>query len=532
MPSSTQRPRPLLVVILDGWGISFVQEGNAVMAAATPNLDAFARHYPTTALLAASIEVGLPWGEVGNSETGHSNIGAGEVQYQALPQIDHAIEDRSFFSNATLLEAISHAKKNRSHLHLVGLVSTGGVHSHINHLFALLELAAQEKMHDRVFIHMFTDGRDSQPQSALTYLRQLETVIGRFGLGKIASVMGRFYGMDRNENWERTEAAFNLLTGGPRPAGASTPEQAIQQAYDASVFDEMIPPTAITRGGGPIAAIRDNDAVIFFNFRPDRARQLTRAFVQPDFSGFVRTVPNNLYFATLAQYDPEIPAPAAYIEQPVALPLAKVISDQGLTQLHIAETEKYAHITYYLNGGHEQPFPGEEHVLIRSSSIKNFADSPYMEAQPITDRVVREIERGLFDVYFINFANADMVGHTGNFDATVKACAFLDTCLGQLHAACSKAGGAMLITADHGNAEEKIHPKTKEVETDHTSNPVPLHYVVENLRRTTPRSEAELVGIFSSPIGVLADVAPTVLEVLGLPKPPSMNGISLLASLQ
>lgn len=532
MPPTTQRPRPLLVVILDGWGISFVQEGNAIMSADTPNMDMFARHYPTTALLAASIEVGLPWGEVGNSETGHSNIGAGEVQYQALPQIDRAIEDRSFFVNPALLGAISHAQKNRSNLHLMGLIGTGGVHAHSNHLFALLELAAQQKMHEHVFMHLFTDGRDSPPQSALTYVQQLEAVMGRFGIGKIASVMGRLYAMDRNENWERTQAAFNVLTGGPRPAGASTAEQAIQQSYDAQVFDEMLAPTAITRGGAPLASIRDNDAIIFFNFRPDRARQLTRAFVQPDFSGFERKVPDNLYFATLAQYDPALTAAAAYIEQPVPLPLAKVISDQGLTQLHIAETEKYAHITYYLNGGHEQPFPGEEHVLIRSSSVKNFAEYPQMEAQGITDRVVREIERGLFDIYFINYANADMVGHTGNFEATVAACSFLDSCLGQLYEAVRAAGGTMLITADHGNAEEKLHPKTKAVETDHTSNPVPLHYIAEHLRRTTPRSEAELVSIFSSPIGVLADVAPTVLDILSLPKPPTMNGISLLASLQ
>lgn len=530
--ATAARPRPLIVVILDGWGISFVKEGNAIMAATTPNMDTFARHYPTAALLAASIEVGLPWGEVGNSETGHSNIGAGQVQYQALPQIDRAIEDKSFFSNAVLLQAISHAQKNKSNLHLIGLASTGGVHAHINHLYALLELAAREKMYERVYIHIFTDGRDAPPQAALTYLRQLEAVIGKFGIGKVASVVGRFYAMDRNENWDRTEAAYNLLTGGARPAGASTPEQAIQQSYDRNVMDEMISPTAITRGGGPLATIADNDAVIFFNFRPDRARQLTRAFTDPNFAGFQRKVPSNLFFATLAQYDPELPVPAAYIQETVELPLAKVIADNGLTQLHIAETEKYAHITYYLNGGHEKPFPGEEHVLIKSSGVKSFADQPHMEAGPITDRVIREIERGLFDVYFINYANADMVGHTGSFDATVEACTFLDSCLGRLHAACAKVGGAMLLTADHGNAEEKINPQSKEIETDHTSNPVPFHYMAEYLRRTTPRSEAELVSLFSSPIGVLADVAPTVLEILGIPKPPSMNGISLLASLQ
>ncbi|MEX2055270.1 MAG: 2,3-bisphosphoglycerate-independent phosphoglycerate mutase, partial [Candidatus Andersenbacteria bacterium] len=498
----------------------------------TPTMDMFERHYPTAAVLAASIEVGLPWGEVGNSETGHSNIGAGEVQYQALPLIDKAIEDTSFFANHVLLQAIAHVKQHRSTLHLVGLASTGGVHSHINHLFALLQLAASEKLYDKVFLHLFTDGRDTPPQSAKTYIDQVERAIGKYSIGKIASITGRFFGMDRNENWDRTQATFNLLTGGQRPAGASTPEQAIEQSYKKGVFDEMIPPTAITRGGGPIATIGDNDAVIFFNYRPDRARQLTRAFVEPEFSGFKRTVPRNLFFATLAQYDPQLPAPAAFSQEPVAMPLAKVISEAGLTQLHIAETEKYAHITYYLNGGHEQPFPGEDHVLIRSSSVKNFAQEPHMEAGPITDRVIHEIGQGLYDMYFINFANADMVGHSGNFEATIEACSFIDVCLGRLHQAVTQAGGAMLITADHGNAEEKIHPATKEIETDHTSNPVPLHYVEERLRRTTAKSEAELIKIFSSPIGVLADVAPTVLEILNLPKPSTMSGISLLNSLQ
>ncbi|MEX1997883.1 MAG: 2,3-bisphosphoglycerate-independent phosphoglycerate mutase [Candidatus Andersenbacteria bacterium] len=531
--ATSSRPRPLVVTILDGWGISFVKEGNAIMAATTPTMDMFARHYPSAGILAAGIEVGLPWGEVGNSETGHSNIGAGQVQYQALPSIDKAIEDRSFFANQVLLQAIAHVKRNNSNLHIMGLASTGGVHAHLNHLFALLRLVAHEQIYDHVFLHLFTDGRDSPPQSALAYLRQTAEVMAQYKIGKIASVTGRLYAMDRNENWERTQATFNLLTGGPRQVGASTAEQAVTQAYERNIFDEMIPPTAITEGGGPLATIRDNDAVIFFNYRPDRARQITRAFVETDFTNFRRpTVPTNLFFATMTQYDPRLPAPAAFIEEPVALPLAKVISQAGLTQLHIAETEKYAHITYYLNGGHEQPFPGEEHVLIKSSGIKNFAERPHMEAEAITDRLLHEIQRGLFDVYFVNLANADMVGHSGDIAATIEACTFVDQCLARLHTAVQAAHGALLVTADHGNAEEKLHPKTKAVETDHTSNPVPLHYVIEHLRRTTPRSEAELVALFSSPIGVLADIAPTILDILDIPLPPHMTGISLLNSLQ
>lgn len=532
MSPAPSLPRPLVVIILDGWGISFVEEGNAIMAAATPTMDLFARHFPSAALTAASIEVGLPWGEVGNSETGHSNIGAGQVQYQALPRIDRAIADRSFFSNPVFLQAIAHVKQNQSNLHLMGLTSTGGVHAHLNHLYALLELAAREKIYDHVYLHLFTDGRDTPQQQALTDLKDLEATLGRLGIGKIASVTGRLYAMDRNENWERTQATYHMLTGGPREAGATSAAQAIKQSYDKGVFDEMIPPTSLTYGGGPLASIREGDAVIFFNYRPDRARQLTRAFVDENFSGFERTRLPNLFFATMAQYDPTIAAPAAFIENPVELPLAKIISQAGLKQLHMAETEKYAHITYYLNGGHEQPFPGEDHVLIKSSAVKNFAEIPHMAAAEITERLLAELSRGFYDVYFINFANADMVGHTGDLAATIEACSFIDVCLGRIYQAVAARDAAILITADHGNAEEKIHYGTKAVETDHTSNPVPLHYVREYLRRTTPRSDTELVTIFSQPIGVLADVAPTILEILNVPKPEGMTGISLLNSLQ
>ena len=523
----------MVVVILDGWGISFVEQGDAIRAAETPTMDMLSRQYPTASVLAASIEAGLPWGEVGNSETGHSNIGAGQVQYQALPRVDRAIEDKSFFANTTILQAIAHAKKHQSNLHLMGLVSPGGVHAHMRHLFALLELAAKENLSDHVFIHMFTDGRDTPPQSALTYLDQLEQAIGKHGIGKIASVTGRFYAMDRNENWERTEATYNMLTGGQREVGASTARQAIEQAYQRGLTDEVIPPTAITRGGAPLIEMKANDAVIFFNYRPDRARQLTRAFVEPTFAGWQRQqVLENVYFATMTLYDQRVPAPAAFVEEPVAWPLARVISEANLRQIHIAETEKYAHVTYYLNGGHEQPFPGEEHALIKSSATKNFAEEPYMAAEAITDRVVQELQREEFDVYFVNYANADMVGHTGNFEAAVTACAFVDQQLARLYEAVVAVGGAMLVTADHGNAEEMIHPQTKEVEKDHTSNPVPLHYVLPSLRRTSPRSDDELARIFSNPIGVLSDVAPTVLDVLQLQKPETMTGISLLSSLQ
>ncbi len=521
-----------MVTILDGWGISFIAEGNAIAAAKTPTMDEFLFHYPAAAIAAAGEEVGLPWGEVGDSETGHKNIGAGSVQYQTLEGINHFIADGSFFKNPLLESAFQHARERGSQLHLIGLVSPGGVHSHMNHLFALLDAAMRQKFRERVYVHLFTDGRDTPPKAALTFLAQLEEKMGKYGVGTIASVSGRFYAMDRNKNWDRTQAAYDMLTGGPRGSGAPGARQAIENAYAENVLDEMIPATAITRGGAPIAEIQDGDAVVFFNFRPDRARQLTAAFVQPETVPFKTKKFQDLLFVTFAKYDSASPAPAIFVEQPAEYPLARVLSESGLTQFHIAETEKYAHITYYLNVGHEKPFPGEEHVLIESSSVKNFADQPQMAAQEITDRTIAALQEEKFDVIFMNYANSDMVGHTGNLDATIEACTFVDTCLARLHEAVKAAGGVMLVTADHGNAEEKINHQTGEVSTDHTANPVPFYYVNEVLRRTTPKSESETRDILSSPIGVLGDVAPTILEILELQKPPQMTGVSLLNSLR
>ena len=525
-------PKPLVVSILDGWGFSFIEEGNAIVAAETPYMDMFVRHYPAASLLAAGIEVGLPWGEKGNSETGHSNIGAGRVQYQSLPRIDQAIIDRSFFQNSALVAAMDHARKHRSNLHLLGLLGPGGIHSHMNHLFALLEMAKQQGLGREVYIHIFTDGRDVAQKSAGHYLQQLEEKMGQLGVGRIASVTGRFYAMDRNLNWERTEATYKLLTGIAHSASASTAEQAIEQSYQQGASDEWIPPTLITRGGKPVGTIQENDSVIFFNFRPDRARQLTRAFVMPDFDGFERTYLPGLMFTTLEQYDPDLPANAAFIEEPVKNPLARVISQAGLRQLHIAETEKYAHVTYYLNGGHEQPFPGEEHILVQSSGVKDFSQEPHMAAQEITDRLIAELQKNIYDVVFVNFANADMVGHTGNYEAAVEACTFVDMCVGRVYEQVKSMDGAMLVTADHGNAEEMINSETGAVVTDHTSNPVPFFYINEQLKRVSPRSLEAVAQISSTPIGMLADVAPTILEILHLEKPADWTGISLLGSLQ
>ncbi|HBE90053.1 MAG TPA: 2,3-bisphosphoglycerate-independent phosphoglycerate mutase [Candidatus Andersenbacteria bacterium] len=526
------RPRPLVVIILDGWGLSLKGEGNAVEAAATPTMDMFASYYPGASLVASGLEVGLPLGVAGNSETGHRNIGAGSVEYQIMADINQAIDDGSFFRKEELLNAVNHARENGSDLHLMGLVSPGGVHAHSNHLVALLQMLAKEKFRDRVFIHMFTDGRDAPPKSSPIYLRQLQEAIGHWGVGIIASVTGRFYAMDRNENWERTQETFDMLTGGIRPDGAPTPEIAISQAHNAGLTDEKIPTTVITSGGSPIALIKDDDAVIFFNFRPDRARQLTAAFVAPDKVGWPAKRLKNLYFVMLNMYDKELPAPAAFYERKADYPLARVISEAGLMQLHVAETEKYAHITYYLNVGEDEPFSGEVHDLVHSSGVKDWAKKPRMEAEVIAKRVIDEIERGAYDVYFVNFANADMVGHTGDFDATVKACACVDECLDKICSRVHQQGGAMIITADHGKAEEVGEKETHQQFTEHTKNPVPFYYVREELRRTTRKSDSEVITNLSSPIGVLADVAPTILDVLKLDKPDTMTGVSLLGSLQ
>ncbi|MFH1353730.1 MAG: 2,3-bisphosphoglycerate-independent phosphoglycerate mutase [bacterium] len=526
------RPRPLLVVILDGWGLNSEEQGNAIAAAKTPTMDNLARYFPTTAVAAAGLEVGLPPGQCGNSETGHRNIGAGRVEYQILTAIDRAIADSSFETNPVLIGAIEHTRHYKSSLHLMGLVSRGGVHSHFDHLLALLRMAAGRNLRERVYVHMFTDGRDAPQQSALGYAESLEEAMGKYGLGTIASVTGRFYAMDRNRNWERTQTTYDMLTGGKRPPGSSSAKQAIERAYNNRTYDEMIPPTVITRGGAPLASVTSDDAVIFFNFRPDRARQLTRAFVSPHQMSWPTVKLENVYFSTLAKYDIRLKAKAAFVEEVAEYPLARVIAEGNLKQLHIAETEKYAHITYYLNVGHEKPFPGEERVLMRSSGVRNFAENPQMEAKRITERVLVEMKSGKYDVYFINYANADMAGHTGDFEATRQACQFVDESVGQLQTAVLSAGGAMVVTADHGSAEELLVSVTHEKRPEHTSNPVPFHYVRGELKRTTAKSDSEMETFLKQPVGVLADVAPTILDILRLDKPASMTGVSLLGSLQ
>jgi 2,3-bisphosphoglycerate-independent phosphoglycerate mutase len=511
--------RPVVLVILDGWGIGRDEPGNAVLAANTPVMDGLLATYPTTSLLTSGLAVGLPDGQMGNSEVGHLNIGAGFVVYQWITRIDKAIEDGEFFANPAFNAAIELCLTSRSKLHLMGLVGDGGVHAHSRHLIALLELTKRRGL-DRVLVHAFTDGRDTSPTSGLGFLSELETEMRRIGVGRIATVSGRYYAMDRDKRWERTKLAYDAIVDGVGPTAPSA-RQAIAASYDAGVTDEFIRPTVIAEPGTTSAQIEPGDEIIFFNFRADRARQLTQALSEPEFEGFLRDRPISTCcrVTTVTRYEVGLPVTVAFEPHDVECPLARVISDAGLRQFHCAETEKYAHVTFFLNGGREEPFPGEERVLVPSPKVATYDLQPEMSAPGVTDAVVKAIDSREFDFIIVNFANCDMVGHTGVFSAAVKAVETVDYCLGRIVDSTLQAGGAVLITADHGNAEEMIDRKTGGPLTAHTRNPVPVVLVTtegDPFRHARLRSGA-----------VLCAVAPTVLELMGLPVPSEMEEPSL-----
>ncbi len=513
------RLRPFVLCVIDGWGVSDRTEGNAIALGSTPHMATWPTTYPYTTLDASSLAVGLPEGQMGNSEVGHLNIGAGFVVYQDSVRISEAIRDKSFFQNPVLLAACDHVKRNDSQLHLMGLLGPGGVHALSEHLYALLRLAKAQDV-NRVFVHAFLDGRDTPPQSAIPYMRELLAAMEEIGVGAVATVSGRYYAMDRDKRWERTAKAYHALVFAEGET-APDPITAIEQSYAAEKTDEFVLPTVITRDGQPVAQVRDNDAIIFFNFRTDRPRQLTRAFVLPDFDGFDRGRQlQNLYYVTMTEYESGLPVHIAFEQQTVREPLAKVISDAGLTQFHTAETEKYAHVTFFINGGREEPFPGEDRRLIPSPKVATYDLQPEMSAYGVTDSVIEAVESGKYDVIMMNFANPDMVGHTGVLEAAIKACEVVDECLGRIAEATLARGGGMLITCDHGNAEQMIDPQTGAPHTAHTTNPVPCIILTPDdspLRHASLRSG-----------GKLADVAPTVLEILDLPKPSAMTGQSLI----
>ena len=516
------RPRPFVLVILDGFGIAEKNSANAIAQAKTPNIDTFVREYTAKAIQASGESVGLPMGEMGNSETGHLNLGAGKIVYQDLPRINRAILDKSFFKSKALLDSIDRAKKNSKSLHLMGLVSSGGVHSYLEHLYALLELCKQKDI-AQVYIHAFLDGRDTPFNSARGFIESLETRLASLGVGQVATIAGRFYAMDRDNHWERIEKSYNAMVKGDSENKALSAIEAIDSWYAKKVYDEEIPPTVIEKSGAPITTIEDGDSVVFFNFRPDRARELTKAFVLPSLESFTRQSLQNIFFVTMTEYEAKLPVEIAFPPEFIECPLSCLISKAGLKQLHIAETEKYAHVTYFMNGGKETPFSGEKHELIPSPRIASYAEKPEMSAYEITKQIEQAIQAGTYDVIITNFANPDMVAHTGDMKATIKAVEVVDECLGRIFHALGPSG-AMLVTADHGNAELMFDVQTGHMNKQHTASPIPVLIVGENYKN--PDSLRELYELV--PSGVLADIAPTVLSLLRIPQPPEMTGEALI----
>ena len=500
----------MLLLICDGWGHAPPSEGNAISRARTPIYDRWLAQHPWTLLEASGEAVGLPHGVMGNSEVGHLTLGAGRMVAQDLLRIDLSLRDGSFFENPELTAAIQHARRKGSTLHLMGLLSDGGVHSHERHLLGLLELAARAGV-PRVRVHAFTDGRDTPPKSALHYLATLEDALGKSG-GKIATVSGRYYAMDRDKRWDRVARAYAALVFSSGLHAESAAE-AVGAAYERDETDEFIQPTVITEAGEPVGLIRDGDAVIFFNFRADRARQITRAFTEADFSEFPRPKPPRLHFVCFTTYKKEFGLPVAFPPQPLTHILADVWAESSVPNLRLAETEKYAHVTYFFNGGVEEAYPGEERILVPSWQGATYDLHPEMSAAGVTEEAVAALREGRFGAYVVNFANADMVGHTGKIPETIAAVETLDRCFGILEAACQEAGVLLLMTADHGNAEQMIDPVTGEPHTAHTTNPVPLILCAKD-------------GTFRSG-GTLADVGPTMLGLTGLPVPGEMTGRNL-----
>jgi 2,3-bisphosphoglycerate-independent phosphoglycerate mutase len=485
--------------------------------------------YPAMTVLASGSAVGLSWGEMGNSEVGHLTIGAGRIFFQSFPRINQSIESGDFYRNKAFLDALAHAKKTGGALHLMGLISPGNVHASDAHCKELLELCRREKF-SKVFIHAFLDGRDTIYNSGLSFIKELEDKIKELKVGQIATVAGRFYAMDRDNRWDRIQKAYEAMTEGKAEALAPSAAEAVQHWYDKQVFDEQIPPTVIESGKAPVAKIGKGDAVIFFNFRPDRAREITKAFVLPTFDKFPRTFIEDLFFVTMTEYEKDLPVTVAYPPLTIENCLAKAVSDAGMKQLHIAETEKYAHVTFFMNGMIEAEFPGEDRAIIPSPRVSTYDKAPEMSALQIAERVVQEIGKNAYDLIILNFANPDMVAHTGDEAATIKANETTDKAVGLIVDAALAVGGVCLITADHGNAEEVKNLITGEIDKEHSTNPVPL--VIIGKRFEGMRAPiGDVVGgdlSLTTPVGMLADVSPTILKLMGLSQPPEMTGKPLI----
>ena len=503
-----------MLMILDGFGDNKNKDGNAVKVAKTPNIDNLMKRYPTVDIYTSGLAVGLPEGQMGNSEVGHTNIGAGRIVYQELTRITKSIEDGDFFSIPEFVKAIESAKEHGTKLHIMGLLSDGGVHSHIRHLYGLLELAKRKDFNE-VYVHCFLDGRDTPPASSENYIAKLEEKMKEKGVGKIASISGRFYSMDRDKRWDRVSKTYDAIVNGKGQKAVSA-ISAIESSYQKEVFDEFVEPTLICNGDTPIATISENDSVIFFNFRPDRAREITRAIVDPNFDGF-ETNYFKTYFVCFTSYDETMPnVEIAFKKAEIKNTFGEYISKNGLKQLRIAETEKYAHVTFFFNGGEEKQYEGEDRILVPSPKVATYDLKPEMSAYEVTEKVVEAINSKKYDSIILNFANPDMVGHTGNLEAAVKAIETIDECVQKIVEAVNAQDGKLLITADHGNAEQMIDYKTGEPHTAHTTNPVPLILIGMDENVTLKEN------------GKLADLAPTMLDMMGIEKPEEMTGESLL----
>jgi len=504
-------------MILDGWGLSSEKKANAILNANTPNYNKLMKQYPNTSLEASGLAVGLPEGQMGNSEVGHLNLGAGRIVYQDLTRVSQDIKNGGFFKNPSLVWAMDNALHSNKALHLMGLLSDGGVHSHIEHIKALLDMTKQKGL-NRVYLHAFLDGRDVPPANAQKYITEIEEYMEKIGVGKIATISGRYYAMDRDKRWERTQKAYDAMVFGEGLQAASA-KQALLQSYERKDTDEFVIPTLITDDNGePVAMVKQGDSIIFFNFRPDRARQLTYAFCNEDFEGFVR---KKGYFPVcyvcLTEYDSAIKnVKIAYGPESLENILAKVLAKAGLRQLRIAETEKYAHVTFFFNGGVEKAYPGEDRILVPSPKVATYDLKPEMSAYEVADTVMEKIREDIYDVIILNFANPDMVGHTGVYEAALRAIEAVDECIGKVVKIILEKGGTLLVTADHGNAEKMIDFITGEPYTAHTCNPVPL--ILVNDKNYKLRH------------GKLADIAPTMLQLLGIEKPKEMTGQSLILS--
>ena len=517
--------KPVVLIVLDGWGLSESSRGNAILKAKLPTIDKLNKFYPQLALQASGISVGLPWGEPGNSEVGHITLGTGKVIYQSMPRITMAIQSGEFFQNPALLKAVENCKQNNSALHLMGLVGKGGIHSSADHLYALLEFAKNKNL-EKVFIHVFTDGRDSAPTSGVESIKDLQNKIEEYKIGRIATVSGRYFAMDRNNNWDRIQKAYEAMVDGKGKEISDITEY-LQKSYSKEIFDEYIEPAVVTENQAPVGKIQEKDSVIFFNYREDRARQLTKAFVLPGFSKFKKTDLKNISFTTMIQYEDNLPVSVAFGPIEIKNCLGEILSKKGKMQLRIAETEKFAHVTYFFNGGNEEPFPKEDRIIIPSKAVSVFTEAPEMSANEITDKVCEIVSFNKYDFILINYANADIVGHTGDEKAAVEAVETIDRCLEKLIPTVISNGGCLLITADHGNVEELVNPRNGETDTEHSINPVPLWFV------TSSNHCDESGKCYTMKVaGLLSDISPTILDLMEIKKPKDMTGESLLPMLK